>query len=278
MAKFEDPLQQNLDFTPDEVTEEPEVEEVEVQAQEEQVEEPAVQEEPELPAKYRGKSLEDVVKMHQELEKLNGKQAQEVGEHRKFFDEMMKRELLRSKAEQQPKAEDTEDPDDIFFKSPTKSMGEFINNHPAIKQAEEQALLMRAQTAQQQLLQQFPDYVQVVQSSEFKEWVNGSPVRQRLYDEADEGYDVNAAAELISTWKTISGTKQQQAQQTITPESQETRTKSLKAAAVDTGSSSVGSKKRYSRSALQELLRTNPDKYYANADEILLAYDEGRVY
>ena len=58
MAKFEDPLQQDLDFTPDEVTEEPATEEVQAQAQEEQVEEPAVQEQPELPAKYRGKTFE----------------------------------------------------------------------------------------------------------------------------------------------------------------------------------------------------------------------------
>ena len=277
MAKFEDPLQQNLDFTPDEVTEEPATEEVQAQAQEEQVEEPAVQEQPELPAKYRGKTFEDVVKMHQELEKLNGKQAQEVGEHRKFFDEWAKRELLQSRA-QQPKQEEQEDPDNKFFKSPTKSMDEYINNHPTIKEAQQQSLLMKAQTAQQQLQQQFPDYVQVVKNEKFLQWVESSPIRQQLYQEADANYDVTAAAELISTWKALSNVNQQKTQSTITPESQESRTKSLKAAAVDTGAPGMGSKKRYSRQALQDLLRTNPEKYYANADEILLAYDEGRVY
>ena len=33
-----------------------------------------------LPEKYRGKSLDDIIRMHQEAEKLIGKQAQEVGE------------------------------------------------------------------------------------------------------------------------------------------------------------------------------------------------------
>lgn len=277
MAKFEDPLQQNLDFTPDEVGEEEPAEEQEVEAQAPEEEKP-VQEEPNIPDKYRGKSIEDVIKMHQELEKLNGRQAQEVGEHRKFFDEMMKRELLRSKAERQPTEEDIEDPDNRFFRSPTKSMDDFINNHPTIKQAQEQALIMKAQNAQQQLQQQFPDYVQVVKNEKFLEWVESSPIRQQLYRDADANYDVTAAAELISTWKAISGLNQQKTQSSITPESQETRAKSLKAAAVDTGAPSMGSKKRYSRQALQDLLRTNPDKYYANADEILLAYDEGRVY
>ena len=37
----------------------------------------------EIPEKYRGKSLDEVVKMHQEAEKLIGKQAQEVGEVRR---------------------------------------------------------------------------------------------------------------------------------------------------------------------------------------------------
>jgi hypothetical protein len=157
-------------------------------------------------------------------------------------------------------------------------MDDYLANHPTIKQAQEQALIMKAQTAQQQLQQQFPDYVQVIQTPEFKQWVDASPIRQKLYDDADGGYDVAAAAELISTWKAISGTKQPEQQQAITSQSQETRTKSLKAAAVDTGAPSMSSKKRYSRLALQDLLRTNPDKYYANSDEILLAYEEGRVY
>jgi hypothetical protein len=275
MAKFEDPLQENLDFTPDEVGEESKEEQVEAQAPEEQVK--AVQEQPELPEKYRGKSFEDVVKMHQESEKLIGKQAREVGEHRKFFDEMTKRELLKNKATDQPVVE--EDPNDTFFKEPTAAMDARISNHPAIKDAQEAALMVKAQAALQQLQQQFPDFKETVNTSEFKEWINGSPIRQKLHKQANEGYDLEAASELISTWKAISNVKSNsELQQQITPDSQESRVKSLKAAAVDTGSASIGSKKKYSRKAFQELLIRDPQKYYANADEILLAYEEGRVY
>jgi hypothetical protein len=275
MAKFEDPLHQNLDFTPDEIGEEPaEKEQIEAQEPEEQS---AVEANPEsiLPDKYKGKTVEDLAKMHQEAEKLIGKHAQEVGEHRKFFDDMMKRELLQKKA-QQPTQED-EDPNEKFFKKPTEAMDEYLSNHPTIKQAQEQALVMKAQTAQQHLQQQFPDYVQVIQTPEFKQWVDASPIRQKLYQEADGSYDITSATELLSTWKAITGSKQSE-QQTITTQSQETRSKSLKAASVDTGATGVSSKKRYSRLALQDLLKTNPDKYYANSDEILLAYEEGRIY
>jgi hypothetical protein len=275
MAKFEDPLQQDLDFTPDEVGEEPtEEEEVKVEAQE-----PEQEDKPEstLPDKYKGKTVEELARMHQEAEKLIGKHAQEVGEHRKFFDEMMKRELLQSKARQQPEVPE-EDVDEKFFKSPRESMDEYLSNHPALKQAEENAFIMKAQHVQQQLQKQFPDYLDVIQTDEFKQWISSSPIRQQLYLAADSNYDMNAAVELLTTWNSISGGKKQQQKEDIVAESQQARSKSLKAAAVDTGSPAPSSKKRYSRTALQDLLRTNPEKYYANADEILLAYEEGRVY
>jgi len=48
---------------------------------------------PELPEKYRDKSLDEVVRMHQEAEKLIGKQAQEVGEVRKLADELIRQNL-----------------------------------------------------------------------------------------------------------------------------------------------------------------------------------------
>tara|TARA_R110000796_G_scaffold64266_2_gene148941 strand:+ start:2069 stop:2896 length:828 start_codon:yes stop_codon:yes gene_type:complete len=274
MANFEDPIEENLDFAPDEVGDDDPIEQVEVEAQQE----PATEDNPEddLPEKYRGKSTAQVAKMHQELEKLNGRQAQEVGEHRKFVDEMLKRELLKNTANQQS-SEEIEDPNEKFFKKPTEAMDEYLSNHPSIKQAQENALIMKAQSAQQNLQQQFPDYVEVIKNPQFKEWVDASPIRQRLYDDADDRYDVAAATELISTWKAISSVNQPE-QQPITAEVKENRSKSLKAASVDTGTSSISSQKRYSRKAIQDLLKNNPDKYYAHSEEILQAYAEGRVY
>jgi hypothetical protein len=48
-----------------------------------------------IPDKYRGKELSDIIKMHQEAEKLIGKQAQEVGEVRKLADELIKQRFFR---------------------------------------------------------------------------------------------------------------------------------------------------------------------------------------
>ena len=56
--------------------------------------EPKVEEEhASIPDKYKGKGIEDVIRMHQEAEKLIGRQAQEVGEIRKLTDELIKKNL-----------------------------------------------------------------------------------------------------------------------------------------------------------------------------------------
>ena len=46
-----------------------------------------------IPENYRGKSLAEVIKMHQDAQTMIGKQAQEVGEVRKLADELIKQTL-----------------------------------------------------------------------------------------------------------------------------------------------------------------------------------------
>ena len=54
--------------------------------------EPTEQED-DLPEKYRGKSTAEIVRMHQEAEKLLGKQSGEVGELRKVVDDYIQTQL-----------------------------------------------------------------------------------------------------------------------------------------------------------------------------------------
>ena len=48
----------------------------------------------ELPEKYQGKSQAEIVRMHQEAEKLIGKQSGEVGELRRVVDDFILQRLL----------------------------------------------------------------------------------------------------------------------------------------------------------------------------------------
>lgn len=66
----------------------------EVQEPEQEINETETQEAvSDVPDKYKDKSLEDVVRMHQEAEKLLGRQSSEVGDLRKSVDDLLKAKL-----------------------------------------------------------------------------------------------------------------------------------------------------------------------------------------
>jgi len=264
MATFEDPIQE----------EELELEEEVVEEQQE----PEVEEatpEPEIPEKYRGKSLADIVKMHQESEKLIGRQAQEVGEVRKLADELLKRELSQKKSIE-PQEEETDDSLN-YFEDPAGAVNKAVENHPAIQQAKQQAFEYKQQQVSQKLRSEFPNFDEVIQDQRFFNWINASPVRTRLFTEAHSQYDYESAAELLSTWNAMNPVKESAQDDQIVTESRKETTKNLKTAAVDTGSPAPSSRKIYRRSDLINLRLRDPARYEAMQDEIMAAYAEGRV-
>jgi hypothetical protein len=221
----------------------------------------------ELPEKYRAKSLEEVVRMHQEAERLIGKQAQEVGEVRKLADELLKQNLGSKQQQTQ------DEPEVDFFENPQKAVQATIDRHPDVLAARQAGLDFKRMQIQQKLAKDHPDYSQVVNDAGFQEWVKSSPVRVGLYAKADGEFDYDSANELLSTYKELRGVK---AQQASTADSA-SRAKSMKAAQVDVGGSGESSKRVYRRADLIRLKMTDPARYETLNDEILSAYAEGRV-
>jgi hypothetical protein len=222
----------------------------------------------ELPEKYRNKSLEEVVRMHQEAEKLIGKQAQEVGEIRKLSDELIKQNL----GSKQQRVQE-EEPEVDFFQDPQKAVQATIDKHPDVLAARQASMDFKRMQVQQKLSQEHPDFSQVVGDAEFQNWVKGSSVRLALYAKADSEFDYDSANELLSTFKQLRGIKAKQAEQT----SDATRAKNMKAAQVDVGGSGESSKRVYRRADLIRLKMTDPVRYESLSDEIMQAYSEGRV-
>lgn len=221
-----------------------------------------------IPEKYRGKSLDDVVKMHQEAEKLIGKQAQEVGEVRKLADELIKQNLGTAAT---PAKEP--EPEVDFFEDPKKAIQNTVERHPDIVAARQAASELRKMQVQQRLSKDHPDFISVVQDPEFANWVKLSPVRLNLWSKADGEYDYDSANELLSTYKELRGVKTKQTEDV----GEKTRKQSLKAAAVDVGGSGESSRRVYRRADLIRLKMTDPSRYEALSDEIMQAYAEGRV-
>jgi len=244
----------------------------EFQAEEVKANSAPTPEEPAIPEKYKGKSMDDIIKMHQEAEKLIGRQAQEVGEVRKLADELIKRQIT---PQDQP-AKAIEDDTD-FFADPVKAVNKAVEAHPAVVQAQQAAMQMARMQTANRLAQSHPDYTQVIADPEFASWVNESPIRQRLYVAADKQFDFDSANELLANFKALKKMKQETVQQAA-QQLQDQRNQTLKAAtvAVD-GATGETSKKIYRRQDLIRLQLTDPDRYMALQDDIMAAYNENRV-
>ena len=240
------------------------------QEQDNPTEEPEQQDnEDDIPDKYKGKSVKDIVRMHQEAERAIGKQGSEVGELRRIVDDFVKAQTVTQK-QQAPEVEDEVD----FFTDPDKAIARAIEKHPKVRQAEELNEQMKRAEALANLKTAHPDFNQVVQDGSFVEWIGKSKVRQELFSRADRYYDFDAANELLSTWKER---KQVVDQSTAVEKVQ--RKQAVKSASTGStkGSGETASKKTYRRADIIELMRTNPDRYEQLAPEIMQAYAEGRV-
>lgn len=225
------------------------------------------------PEKYAGKTLEDVINMHQNAEKVLGKQGQEVGQQRQLIEQLMQQSQANRATEP---AEEAANFEDTFYDDPAKAVNSAIENHPEIRKARE-ANVRGAQNANlSQLESTHPDFMDIVGDKKFQEWVGKSGIRTELFRRADANYDFTAANELLGTWKQISmidKTKEVKEQQ------KKGRQKAMRQTSSETRSSgdSVGGKKIYRRSDLINLQVSDPNRYAQLSDEITLAYQEGRI-
>lgn len=261
MAKF-------IDQRDDEVTDE---EVVEFEDSEEQPSEPEeIQEaEDEIPEKYQGKDLKDIVRMHQEAEKLLGRQSQEVGELRKTFDDYIKTQLAEKEQAHASPAEEVD-----FFEDPQKAVEYAINNHPKLREAEAVTAQLKQNEALARLKATHPDFDQIVIDQAFQDWVGKSKFRTNLLQQADKQYDFDAADELLTSWK-----ERQEVVNTTKATETQNRKQQVKSASTGStkGSAEAPSRKVYRRADIIKLMQTDPDRYMSLAEEIRTAYAEGRV-
>jgi hypothetical protein len=229
----------------------------------------------ELPEKYRGKSAADIARMHQEAEKLIGRQANEVHEVRSLADQLLKQQLESNRKVQQQPIEESLEED--FFTDPKQAVNRQVEKHPAVIEARQAALEMKKMKTAQQLAAKHPDFGTIAQDAGFQDWVKSSKIRLSMFAKADAEYDFDSADELLSTYKELKQVKQaKQVTETAEVESK-AQQQAMKAATVDVGGSGETSRKVYRRADLIKLRMTDPDRYEQMADEIMAAYSEGRV-
>ena len=273
MATFIDESEEELKQDEEIVDLQPGQEEQVEEAQPEPEEAPQVEEneEDDIPEKYRGKSVKDIIKMHQEAEKAFGRQGNEIGELKRQFQQFQEAQTVTKQA---PDVEEEVD----FLEDPSKfvdsKFDKNIRNHPKFKELEQLTQQLKVQEALSKLQQAHPDYQSIVNDEKFGEWVKASKVRTKLLVQADQEYDFDAADELLSVWKERNQVVAQKKEESKVQQKQ-----AVKEAATGSanGSAEPRSRKIYRHADIQELNIRNPDRYMALQDEIMAAYAEGRV-
>ena len=222
----------------------------------------------EVPDKFKDKSIQDVSKSYEELEKKLGRQAQELGDTRKLADDLLRQELDKNR---QTQAQQEEQPKEFDYDNPLESVRKIIQQE--LGPVRDELKANQDVSTRDKLAQQHPDYMTIAASPEFSDWVNSSPIRADLYRRANDQLEYNAAVELLDTWKALNPAKETPSK----AETQKVTKQKINELSTESGSTGQTSTKTFSRRELINLRATNPNKYYEMAEEIRDAYATGRV-
>lgn len=222
-----------------------------------------------VPARLKGKSLAQVYQEFSGLEREYGRQGNELGEARTLLREALKVAIEKTPGAS-PESDEVPDPTDEEFDTSPRAAAEKIVDkklkpiRAALTKAEQDAAMLRFEAKR-------PGYQQEASSPEFQAWVQKSPYRMRLFQDAAR-FDMAAAEDLYAAWDEAKPTAE------APPSKKET----LKRVTTETGGAGKAAgtksgKKIYKSSELMRLFVQDRDRYNEMAEEIRLAFAENRV-
>lgn len=157
---------------------------------------------------------------YKELEKLNSRQAQNLGEYRKLVDDYIVKENSTQTNDNSANAENNESATishDEWFDDPNSAFNKAVESHPAIRDArklKEDTEKKSMEEAIQNFQTRHSDYNEIGGSPEFQNWVADDSMRVDLYKRADQ-FDLSAADALFSLYKAEKGIRQVQDQEDL---------------------------------------------------------------
>ena len=228
----------------------------------------------ELPEKFQGKSIEDIAKSYSNLEQQYGKQGYELGELRKLADSLIQKNLQESQTQSTADTIEQELSDEDFVLNPVEAVRKVVEE--SLKPIKENLTQTKVDNTLQRIQTAHPDVSEIVNDTNFQEWIMATNPRQDMWARASNG-DFDYADELFTQYKSLASRKDVEAENAI----QRAKEEDLKAAtAISRGASpDVGTKGKpnYRRAELIRLRMENPKRYDSLSNEIRQAYAEGRV-
>lgn len=230
----------------------------------------------EVPDKYRGKSVEDLIQMHQNAERALSRQANELGEVRRVADQ-----LIAVKPDNTKKQERKPLTVEALLENPESAIASALETSPVVERAEraEQRVNdLERKLGSAEFLTKHPDYQKDVANPQFIEWISKSKPRLALAQRADK-MDFDAASDLWEMWDEYKSLTSK----VTTDKANET---ARAASTVKTSPAQAKTKPIYSRAKLMELrLRAEDGDAVARAkledpgfnQRLVDAYEDGRV-
>lgn len=228
-----------------------------------------------VPERFVGKSAEEIAKAYVELEKLNSRQAQELGAVRKTVADYEDLQLQMSRPPEVTEPETPVTVDDLYEDAEgaiRRVAGKETNSRIEALEKELQETKIKGRVSE--LSKDYPDWQETAQDPEFLNWVAEHPYRQRLAAAADQ-FDFDAADALFGLYSDSKRSTQGRAE----------REQQLRDATLESGSASVPEHEdSFSRYNLTEARiaakRGDPNarKWLKdNATAIALAYEKGHI-
>lgn len=215
-----------------------------------------------IPQDLQGKTPHELADIIANQRDMINRQGNEVGELRS----MVSQQITARETVPQFEAEDVD-----FYNDPERYIDRIMESK---LRPFNNALHQQTQAqVKQRLDQEFPGWDKTVQDQGFTDWVKASPVRSQLFQAADRA-DYASAAELLGTWKQLSGVKESAARES---EKAVSRDRKLRAVKSEKAGGQLDPRKIFNRVDLQQLKQRNPDRYNALLPDIKRAYAEGRV-
>jgi Arc/MetJ family transcription regulator len=235
----------------------------------------------EIPEKYRGKSLEDVIEMHRNAERRIGALSNELGTMRGIVTDLSR--ITRQPTEPKTSVEDDVDlTGDELIADPVKAIRKVVKRD--IERTEldrrEAELQTQVQLETTRLLNDFGDIAAITQTEEFQEFATRTASRREDFHTAAYGEgmaQVRAARRLLEDYTDY---KELVSKQNERQEERNTSVKAARQASTEGGGNAgrVTSKPVYKESEVLQVIEKEPEKWRSPSyqAEIIKAIKEGR--
>lgn len=229
---------------------------------------------PVIPEKFKDKSIPEIIEIYQNLEKEYGRRNNEVGQLRQLTDKLL--ELERTTEESTEDEEAVIDSESLLD-NPSEAINKAIENNPTLKAIREKLENHDRVAAQHGFESAHPDWKEVMASPEFSEWIKKSPLRHKMFVEADKNYDYATGAALVSEYKELHPAQTSTDTDAGSNEQEELEETARQLATENKSKSGKQTKLIFSRAQIIDMRVNNPAKYERMKGIFQKAYAEGRV-